>query len=111
MALDKVVHDNLDLMDDIEARMNKWLEDRFKSISIDALIDAPEKGMLGIAAEFKQFIEDDLAIDSMQAGVSLARDVDEEIKAGTKIEVSDSEDENLNEGLVDVRSEDKTRQD
>ncbi len=101
MALDKVVHNDLDVMEALEQRLDKDVDDLFKAINIDAVIEDSQKELLRFSDEVKELISEKYAQPSIEEGFNLAEEVKKTIKEDEKIEVSDSKDPNLNEDIVD----------
>ncbi len=104
--LDQIIHKHIDALEDIEERMFVNIDSLIDNINIDELIDSPTDTILGISSVVKDLIEDIYSAEAMKLGFELADQINESIKENDLIEVTDSDDPNINKDLLDDKFRD-----
>ncbi len=102
--LDKSLHQHLDLMDEIEADIDKEILKIYKALDIDDIIADPDGEMLAAAQAVEDIIEVKFAKRAIAAGLDLAEIVKEHIADNEDIKIQNSKDPNLNQELDDDKS-------
>jgi len=105
--LDKSLHLHLDLMDSIEADIDKEIEKIYNALDIDEIIADPEGEMLIAVQAVKDMIEEKFVKRAVEAGMDLAKIIQDHIKENKDFKISASKDPKLNEDLLDDKSNDK----
>ena len=98
--LDKNLHKHLDLMDSIEADIEKEIDKIYKAIDIDEVIADPEGEMLAVAQAIRTAIEEKFMKRAADAGIDLAKLVQNHIKTNKDFKIQDSKNPKLNEDLA-----------
>ena len=102
MPLDKVILDHLEKQDVLENRIEEEIESMLASIKIVDLISNPEELLIAFVEELQKRLKDGYYHTASENGLKLAEDI---VKDGD-VKVTDSNDPNLNEGIVsDVQGE------
>lgn len=97
--LDKDIHKHLDLMDSIEADIDKEIDKIYNALDIDEIIADPRGEMLEAGRAIARILEDKFMKRAVDAGLDLAKVVNEHIKKNKDFKISASKDPNLNEDL------------
>ena len=97
--LDKSLHLHLDLMDEIEADIDKEIDVIYSALDIDEIIANPADEMLEASRAVSRILSDKFMKRAVDAGLDLARIVNEHIKKDKDFKISASKDPNLNEDL------------
>ena len=97
--LDKSLHQHLDLMDEIEADIDKEVAKIYDALDIDDIIADPDGEMLAAAQAVKNMIEGKFVKRAVEAGLDLAKIIQEHIKENKDFKISNSKDPKLNEEL------------
>ena len=97
--LDKSLHQHLDLMDEIEADIDKEVLKIYEALDIDDIIADPEGEMLAAAQAVIDMIGDKFVKRAVEAGLDLAKIIQEHIKENKDFKISNSKDPKLNEEL------------
>lgn len=97
--LDKTLHKHLDLMDSIEADIDKEIDKIYKALDIDEIIANPKDEMLEAGRAVARVLEDKFFKRATDAGLDLAKIIKEHIKKDKDFKISASKDPNLNEDL------------
>jgi len=105
--LDKSLHKHLDLMDGIEADIDKEIVRIYESLDIDDIMNDPGGEMLATAMAVRDALDDNFASRAAEAGLDLAKIIQEHIKKNKDFKIANSKDPKLNEDLLDDKSNDK----
>jgi len=105
--LDKSLHKHLDIIDEIEADIDKEITKIYKALDIDDIINDPEGEMLATARAVRDTIHEKFADRAVEAGLDLAKVIQDHIKKNKDFKISNSKDPKLNEDLLDDKSNDK----
>jgi len=104
--LDKSLHQHLDLMDEIEADIDKEVAKIYDALDIDEIIDDPEGEMLAASQAVKDVIEAKFVKRAVDAGLDLAQIVNDHIAKDKDIKIQRSKDPKLNQELENDKSND-----
>lgn len=95
--LDTAIHRHIDDMDSIEESLERHIDNIFKSIDIDEVIDDPSGSVRVIVDQIYKVIEAKFAEEAFEKGIMFARKIEgmrEELK------IPKSKNPNLNEASV-----------
>jgi hypothetical protein len=97
MPLDKVLIKHLDDQDELEARIEEDIETLVSGLNINELIDSPESSLMQIVDDLQEILKSEYYPLASQNGIELARAIEDD----GDIQVPDSNNPNLNEGILD----------
>lgn len=98
--LAKLLHNHIDGMDEIEARMQEDIDLIIENIDKKSLINDPKGTMDAIAEEIKTVLEEKYMPMAAQDGIDLKKVLDRYDEEGKEILIDPSKDGTKNEDLV-----------
>jgi len=99
--LDKVIHSHLNEMDKLEIGFEADIDNIMKHISIDRIMENPQKEILNRVADVEDALLHYYAPEAIDNGLKLAKKIKEYIAKDKEIKVPKSKDPKLNEELDD----------
>ena len=99
MALDKVILNHIDEMNEIEEKLINEIDFLFKNIDIELIIESPEKGIESFINRVKTIIIDNHFDKSAMNGLKFA----EAIKKDGMVEVQKTKDADINKKQVNKK--------
>jgi len=97
MPLDKVLIKHLDEQEELEARIEEDIETLVSGLNINNLIDNPESALMQVVEDLQEILKSEYYPVASENGIELAKAIEED----GDIQVPDSNDPNLNEGVLD----------
>ena len=104
MALDKLIHNHIDKMDELEEDVKDDIDKIYEGLDIERILNDPEGEMLTTAEQIKKLIIDNYTPKAIENGFDVAEKID---KLRRDIVIQDTDDPKINkEQFNDTKDKD-----
>lgn len=95
--MDKLINKHIDSIEDLEAALDKIIDEEIARIDIDNIIVAPQATLAQVAENIKRIFLNEYAHQAVELGFDLGRAINKRIEQDKAIKVDDSNNPKLND--------------
>ena len=95
--MDKLINNHIDMIEKLEAQLDRIIEQEVSQIDIDAVTEFTHKELARVAENIKRVFLDEYADKAVELGFDFGRKMDKKIEDDKTILIDNSRDSKLND--------------